>query len=144
MNDGSLAALAAGLAELRQAVTAGAAARMREWAPLIERDAFDASAANLAAYLALRRHDLRPLQVDLMGAGLSSLGRLEGRVTANLDAVIWAVDRLSGEGYGGACRVRAVLRRPGEPGAQHRCRLRPEIVATSRANRRHLAERGRG
>ncbi len=97
MNDGSPAALTASLAELHQAVSAGAAARMREWAPLIERGAFDASAANLAAYLALRRHDLRPLQVDLMGAGLSSLGRLEGRVTANLDAVIWAVDRLSGK-----------------------------------------------
>lgn len=77
-------------------VSAGAVARMRERAPLIERDAFDASIANLAAYLALRRYDLRLLQVDLLGAGLTSLGRLEGRVTPNLDAVIWADDRLFG------------------------------------------------
>lgn len=96
MNDGSLETLAASLAALRQAVAAGAAARMREWGPLIERQAFEPSAANLAAYLALRQRDLRSLQVDLMPYGLSSLGRLEGRVMANLDAVIWAVERLCG------------------------------------------------
>lgn len=45
------------------------------------------SARNLAAYLALRRHDLRPLQESLMALGLSSLGRLESRVLEVLTAV---------------------------------------------------------
>ena len=44
--------------------------------------------ANLAHYLALRRHDLRPLQRRLMWRGLSSLGRLESRVLPTLDAVL--------------------------------------------------------
>lgn len=46
------------------------------------------SAANLAHYLALRRHDLRSLQEDLAEAGLSSLGRCESHVMATLDQVI--------------------------------------------------------
>jgi pyruvate kinase len=41
---------------------------------------------NLAHYLSLRRWDLRPLQMALMPWGLSSLGRLESRVIAHLDA----------------------------------------------------------
>ena len=36
---------------------------------------FRDSARNLLHYLALRRHDLRPLQVALAALGLSSLGR---------------------------------------------------------------------
>jgi len=38
------------------------------------------SAINLVHYLALRGHDLRPLQMELARLGLSSLGRSEGRV----------------------------------------------------------------
>ncbi|HMO55445.1 MAG TPA: hypothetical protein PJ994_13135, partial [Tepidiformaceae bacterium] len=38
------------------------------------------SAANLLAYVELRRHDLSQLQLELADVGLSSLGRLEGQV----------------------------------------------------------------
>jgi len=54
----------------------------------------DVSLANLAHYLILRHHDLRPLQRKLMWRGLSSLGRLESRVLPTLDAVIHAVAAL--------------------------------------------------
>jgi pyruvate kinase len=46
------------------------------------------SAINLLHYLALRRHDLRSLQEQLASYGLSSLGRSESHVIANLDAVL--------------------------------------------------------
>jgi pyruvate kinase len=50
--------------------------------------AFRASARNLVHYVSLRRHDVRAFQ-DLLGEmGLSSLGRAEGHVLANLDAVL--------------------------------------------------------
>jgi pyruvate kinase len=44
------------------------------------------SAYNLVHYLALRRIDLRSLQPRLTARGLSSLGRSEAHVMANLDA----------------------------------------------------------
>ena len=49
---------------------------------------FVASARNLIHYIGLRRHDLRAIQDSLAGLGLSSLGRAEGHVLANLDAVL--------------------------------------------------------
>jgi pyruvate kinase len=42
------------------------------------------SAANLAHYLALRKQDIRPLQLELAALGLSSLGRCEGHVRDTL------------------------------------------------------------
>ena len=54
------------------------------------------SAINLLHYLALRRRDIRPLQEKLACCGLSSLGRSESRVLANLDAVLKVVSRLAG------------------------------------------------
>ncbi len=51
---------------------------------------------NLAHYLALRHHDLRPLQRRLMWHGLSSLGRLESRVLPTLDAVLAALATMTG------------------------------------------------
>ncbi|MDH6269862.1 pyruvate kinase [Rhizobium sp. SG_E_25_P2] len=51
---------------------------------------------NLAAYLAIRHRDLRPLQRQLMARGLSSLGRMESRVLPTLDAVAHALAALSG------------------------------------------------
>jgi pyruvate kinase len=42
------------------------------------------SAVNLAHYLGLRKEDLRPLQFELAGLGLSSLGRCEGHVRDTL------------------------------------------------------------
>lgn len=76
---------------LREAVAREGAATFRRWRGGIERPGFAASALNLAHYLALRHRDLRPLQRVLMRHGLSSLGRLEGRVLATLDAVSGAL-----------------------------------------------------
>jgi pyruvate kinase len=72
---------------LRAAVAIDGAARLRKWRPTLRRSEFAASALNLAHYLALRHRDLRPLQRELMRHGVSSLGRLEGRVLVTLDAV---------------------------------------------------------
>lgn len=47
-----------------------------------------ASAVNLVHYLGLRRRDVRPLQERLAAVGLSSLGRMESHVFANLNAII--------------------------------------------------------
>jgi pyruvate kinase len=49
--------------------------------------AFRKSTINLLHYLGLRRHDIRKLQAQLAQLGLSSLGRSEGHVMANLQAV---------------------------------------------------------
>ncbi len=77
-------ALLVQLDELIIAVRTEAADRRAAWPPTLA--GFEASACNLAAYLALRRHDLRPLQEGLMALGLSSLGRLESRVFETLEA----------------------------------------------------------
>ncbi|HEU0076135.1 MAG TPA: pyruvate kinase, partial [Longimicrobiaceae bacterium] len=61
------------------------------------------SARNLVHYLALRSRDLEPVQRVLALLGLSSLGRAEPHVLANLDAVLRV--------------LRCVLGRPG-PGAE--------------------------
>jgi pyruvate kinase len=52
------------------------------------------SARNLLHYLALRRRDLRPLQLRLAAVGLSSLGRAESHVLATVDAVLAVLHRL--------------------------------------------------
>ena len=57
--------------------------------------AYRASARNLAHYLALRRADRRALQEWLSGVGLSSLGRAESHVLANLDKVLGILHRLT-------------------------------------------------
>jgi pyruvate kinase len=57
---------------------------------------FSVDAVNLADYLALRSHDLRPLQERLVAAGLSSLGRGESNVRANLGRVIEILSRATG------------------------------------------------
>lgn len=55
-----------------------------------------ASQRNLAHYLAFRRHDHRRLQQRLAEAGLSSLGRAEADVLANVDKVLRLLQRLDG------------------------------------------------
>lgn len=57
--------------------------------------AHTASALNLAHYLALRRFDLRSLQERLATLGLSSLGRSETHVLANLDKVLGILHQLT-------------------------------------------------
>jgi pyruvate kinase len=54
------------------------------------------SARNLLHYLALRSHDLRPLQARLAAAGLSSLGRAESHVLAAVESVLHVLQRLAG------------------------------------------------
>ncbi len=56
-----------------------------------------ASACNLAHYLALREEDRRDLQRELASLGLSSLGRCEPHVMANIDAVIRMLMLATGE-----------------------------------------------
>src|SRR5262245_2949936 len=73
---------------LRDDILAESEELYHSWHSRIERSAFVPGAQNLAAYLALRRRDLRPLQASLLRWGLSSLGRSESRVIATLDAVV--------------------------------------------------------
>jgi pyruvate kinase len=84
------------LSALRRAVRDEGRRTFARWRGGLERPAFRASALNLAHYLALRRRDLRETQSALAMLGLSSLGRAEGRVLANLDAVISALAALAG------------------------------------------------
>lgn len=82
-----LAALSREIAGLVQAVATEGDEIAAPWASWIAGSDYAPSALNLAHYLALRHRDLRPLQERLMTAGLSSLGRMESRVMATLDAV---------------------------------------------------------
>jgi pyruvate kinase len=81
----------------------------RSHARLLEERAVCApSLRNFLHYLALRQSDVRALQDDLARLGLSSLGRAEAHVLYTVDAVLGALDALSG---------RATLRQaaPGAP-----------------------------
>ncbi len=57
---------------------------------------YQRSARNLIQYLALRRHDLRPLQMELSELGLSSLGRSEGSIQASIQSVLTMLHALIG------------------------------------------------
>ncbi len=59
---------------------------------------YRASGRNLMHYVAMRRRDLRSIQVRLAALGLSSLGRCEAHVLATIDAVVSALRSLTGEG----------------------------------------------
>lgn len=89
--------LLAELKELRAKVDAGAMEILANWESRILQPDFHGHALNLAHYIVLRRLDLRGLQDQLTLLGLSSLGRLEGRVIANLDAVIAALAAITGD-----------------------------------------------
>jgi pyruvate kinase len=105
--------------------------RLRELDP-----AHQASAVNLMHYLALRRFDLRRLQERLAWIGVSSLGRAETHVLANLDKVLGILHRLAGRswaalsrdepaGYrqGGALLARHAEALFGAPPAERRVRI---------------------
>jgi pyruvate kinase len=82
---------------LRQAITAEATPRLRQWAGEAVLSPPEAlRLANLAHYLTLRSRDIRPLQRQLMWRGFSSLGRLESRVLPTLDAVLAGLAAQSG------------------------------------------------
>ncbi|HBL48209.1 MAG TPA: pyruvate kinase, partial [Planctomycetaceae bacterium] len=59
--------------------------------------AYENSASNLLHFLALRQHDIRPLQQRLALVGLSSLGRSESCVLATLSAVIRVLEAILGQ-----------------------------------------------
>lgn len=88
--------LLSALQRLRQSVYKEGQQIFQRWQSLIERKTFWDSCLNLSYYLALRQHDLRPLQLALKPWGLSSLGRIETRVMANLDAVIATLGKVCG------------------------------------------------
>ena len=95
---GRLLELGREVRDLRDHVATEGRRAFQEWRPQIHRPLFAASALNFAHYLALRHRDIRPLQRTLMNYGLSSLGRLEGRVLATLDAVEAALQRMTARG----------------------------------------------
>ncbi len=80
------------LKSLYQDVIQRGNAIFNNWSSSIERPDFQPSARNLAYYLALREHDVRPIQSALIPWGLSSLGRSESRVLPNLEAVITTLE----------------------------------------------------
>jgi pyruvate kinase len=84
---GQLSSLRSGMV----AYEAGLAPRLHRVDPTVA-----ASARNLAHYLALRRTDLRAIQERLAWVGVSSLGRAETHVLANLDKVLGILHRLAG------------------------------------------------
>jgi pyruvate kinase len=57
---------------------------------------FGPAARDLAAYLALRRHDIGDIQPTLAAYALSSLGRCEAHTMASLDALSATLARLAG------------------------------------------------
>ena len=84
------------LLALRTDVTDVGEMLTNRWRPLVADTSFKQSALNLAHYLALRRHDLRPLQQALAPLGLSSLGRCEAHVLPTLDAVLATLAAIAG------------------------------------------------
>jgi len=78
-------------------VRAGEQARLAGWRPRLRGSAYAGGAANLAAYLAFRQHDIRDIQDELAALGLSSLGRTEAHVRAGLAAVSAALRAVLGD-----------------------------------------------
>jgi pyruvate kinase len=87
MSDSDLTSLAQDIESLTAQIRQGAQVISARWEGWVERPDVAPSAENLAAWLALRHNDLRPLQERLMVAGLSSLGRAEARVMPTLQAL---------------------------------------------------------
>jgi pyruvate kinase len=82
--------------DLRDRLMAASEHILAGWDNVPSDGAFRASASNLADYIALRSEDLRRFQGPLASLGLSTLGRAEGQVRANLDAVMAALSRIAG------------------------------------------------
>ena len=54
------------------------------------------SAINLSMYVALRHHDIRPIQDKLAQVGISSLGRVESNILDNIELVIDILSLVTG------------------------------------------------
>lgn len=67
----------------------------KHWEKHIEQESFLESAKNFSYYLALRNHDIRKIQEQLVPLGLSSLGRLESKTMSSLEAVIFNLSLLA-------------------------------------------------
>ncbi len=89
---GECRALIDALWSLRESMLANET-RLSAWIDRVDAG-FLPSARNLAHYLALRQKDCRPLQEKLAWIGVSSLGRSESNVLANLDKVLGILHRL--------------------------------------------------
>ncbi|MFZ5556327.1 MAG: pyruvate kinase [Pseudomonadota bacterium] len=85
------------LSALRDDVGVARRELLNQWQPYLRRRGYRASAENLAAYIGLRRQDLRTLQDRLAALGLSSLGRCEAHVEASLAAVFHGLRAVAGE-----------------------------------------------
>ena len=72
--------------------------------------AYRPSARNLLHYLGVRRHDIRALQSDLIGCGLSSLSNMEPNTLASIDSVLANLARLTGTEVPAPCAVPVDLR----------------------------------
>lgn len=70
---------------------------LEQWLPYLPNSEAESSAANLGAYLGLRRQDVRQLQCELANLGLSSLGRSEAHVIPSLDAVVHLLQLMAGD-----------------------------------------------
>ncbi len=148
-----LEALYQQISALRAQVEQEGLAQYRRWQPYLKRPPFDQAARNLADYLALRKHDLRPLQRELAWLGLSSLGRAESRVRENLDAVLATLSRMLGRGrppyprpedfFAREAQLEAATQELFGPGAGPRILVTlPEEVATSPALASGLVKAG--
>lgn len=84
------------VSKLRESVYEEGTELFDKWEKDIDRKDFESSAKNLAYYLALRRRDIRDLQIELSPWGLSSLGRLESRTLNSLDAVLTSLSSIAG------------------------------------------------
>lgn len=104
----ALADLAQEVGALRRTVRQEQRRLLDAWRPYLLRRPFQPGAENLAAYIALRRHDLRDLQSRLATYGLSSLGRSEGHVLPALDTLLQALKLMLGEAAGGAKSQRLI------------------------------------
>ena len=80
--------------ELREKVTQEQFRLLVGWRDYLRSSSYLPSAANFAAYIGLRRHDMREIQGNLAKHGLSSLARSEGHVLGALDAVIHTMRRM--------------------------------------------------
>jgi len=139
----------------------GLADAEQEWAPWLDAVCPEhrTSAVNLVHYWAIRQVDLRDLQDRLGALGLSSLGRAESHVEANLRAVQAALDALRGKpwqpapagaiGYGDGRRLLAhnAAELLGPPGPQSTVRIMvtlPSEAATDAELVARLIDNGMG
>lgn len=83
--------------DIRREVTEDSQKILSKWHTNSVRKDYEDSLKNLAYYMSFRRNDHRNLQNQLIPWGVSSLGRLESNVLANLDAVIKTLGYITGE-----------------------------------------------